>query len=251
MFWFKRNKVYVDCFINNRTVYDLFKIDYTSKFIPDGWKSSPSHVDMKVHSDPRSKLTAELPTLKRCVALTNLFGTGFVIPAWTDFKVEMMADGKFYKSDPQNNLNIDNHPRFMYWKDLYEDYGHIKIYSPWLIRETTGIKFTWNQFDWDHTDRLDKFHILSGVLDFKAQYGSHINAFVKENTLLDFKAGEPLVHVVPITEKELVLKCHLVDDVEYKKIYMTYYNRSMYSGNHRALYNLEKEKKCPFRIFGV
>ena len=253
MFLFKKPKVVVDCFINNHTIYNLFKIDHAVKFIPEEWKQLASHIDIKVSPDPNSKLTVSAPTAKRCVAITNQFSTGFVIPMWTDFGIEMFDDGKFVKHDPMNGLHMDNHPRRLYWDSLYKGYSHIKLYSPWLIREKSGVRFSFNQCDWSNTDRIADFHILSGVVDFQAQHGTHINAFQRKGSIVQYKAGDPMIHIMPITEKELELKCHLLDDVEYKNLYKTYAERSMYSGQHRALLNVrqDEQSRCPFRIFGV
>ena len=253
MFWFKKSKVVVDCFINSPVIYDLFKIDHAIKFVPEEWKQLQSHIDLKVNTNPTSKLTMPIPTAKRCIAITNQFSTGFVMPMWTDFGLEMFDEGKYAKHDPSNSLQMDNHQRIQYWDTLYKGFSHIKIYSPWLIREKSGVKFTWNQCDWTNTDKVPLFHILSGVVDFQAQHGSHINAFQRKGTIVQYKAGDPMVHIIPITEKDLELKCHLLDDDEYKKMYRSYGERLMHSGQHRAMLKVRRDEqsRCPFRIFGV
>jgi len=246
MFFFKRKKVTVDCFISNPTTHSLFRPDYANKFFPKGFKQLPAFVDVKANDDPKSRLTTSVPTLKRCVGITNLFNEGFILPAWTDFDIEMLRDGRFYKQDPMMMLDANPHPPFMMWEDLYKGYQHVKISSPWLIVENKGIRFTWNQCDWHNTDRIENFHLLSAVIDFKAQHNSHVNAFIKKGTITHVKAGDPLVHIVPITDKELDLQCHLIDDAEYNKLANAFSVKSMWAGQHRALLNQESKSKCPF-----
>ena len=249
MFLFKKSKITVDCFIDRQVVFDLFKIDHAIKFIPDEFKALKPTWDLPVEpGNPKSKLTAPAATIKRCPGFSNLFNTGFIIPSWTDFGIEMFEDEKFNRHDPMNNLHMDSHPRPMLRNNLYKDYGHVKISSPWIIQEKSGINFSWNRCDWHNTERADKFQVMSGVVDFKAQHGSHINAFVKKGSVLQLKAGEPLVHVIPLTEKELELKCHVLSPAEYRKIWASYADRTMYTGQHRALLKAKEDSKCPFRF---
>ena len=180
MFLFRRKKVTIDCFINNELIYNLCKIDHANKFIPQEWKQLPAFVDIKSNNDPRSDMKLPVATAKRCISLTNLFNTGFILPSWTDFDIEVLDDGTVHRQSPMNDLNAEPHPRFLIWDNLYKNYSHTKIYSPWLIREKSGIKFSWNQCDWHNTNRIADCHILSGLIDFKAQHGSHINMFVKK-----------------------------------------------------------------------
>lgn len=246
MFFFKRKKVTVDCFINNPVIYELFKIDHAHKFAPKEWKQLPPFVEMKSLQDPGSKEMIPVPTSKRCVGIVNLFTSGFILPSWTDFKIEMKQDGLFYKHDPMNNLDASPHPKFMYWKELYDGYQHVKLASPWIIKEKTGVNFSWQQCTYHNTERHANYHALSAIIDFKAQHNSHVNMFIQKGTTVEFKAGEPLVQLLPLTEREVELKCHLVDQQEYARLANAYSIKSMWYGQHRELYNQKTESKCPF-----
>jgi hypothetical protein len=246
MFFFKRNKVTVDCFINNPVIYELFKIDHTHKYAPKEWKQLPATVDVKSLQDPRSKEMIPIPTAKRCIGIANLFTNGFVMPSWTDFKIEMMPDGLFYKHDPMNSLDASPHPKFMYWKELYSEFQHVKLSSPWIIQEKSGINFAWQQCTYHNTERHANYHALSAVIDFKAQHNTHVNMFIRKGKTVEFSAGDPLVQIIPLTERQVDLKCHVVDDREYAKIASTYVTKSMWFGQHRSLYNQPTTSKCPF-----
>ena len=248
MFLFRRKKIVVDCFIDNPVVQNLFKIDHAHKFVPVEWKQLPPIVDVKSLQDPRSKESIPISTAKRCVGMVNLFTSGFILPSWTDFKIEMMKDGLFFKHDPMGSLDANPHPPFMYWEDLYKGYQHVKISSPWLIKEKTGVRFSWNQCTYHNTERHANYHALSGILDFKAQHNTHINVFVKKGTTLTVNAGDPLIQLIPLTELDVELKHHKVDADEYKKISNEFTQKSMWGGQHRALYNQKEESKCPFRF---
>jgi hypothetical protein len=44
------------------------------------------------------------------------------------------------------------------------------------------------------------------------------------NTRIELEAGTPLVHLIPVTDKKVQIKCHLVDDKEYHYVS----NRTLY-----------------------
>lgn len=246
MFFFRRKKLVVDCFIDNQVIYDLFKIDHAHKVVPKGWKQLPPTVEVKSLPDPKSKETIPVPTSKRCVGMVNLFTTGFILPSWTDFKIEMTREGLFYKHDPMNSLDANPHPPFMYWEELYKGYQHVKISSPWLVKEKTGVHFTWNQCTYHNTERHANFHALSAVIDFKAQYNTHVNVFIKKGTTLTVEAGDPLIQMIPLSEHDVEIKTHLISGQEYNSIADSFVKKSMWGGQHKALYNQQQESKCPF-----
>jgi hypothetical protein len=128
---------------------------------------------------------------------------------------------------------------------LYDGYSHIKLGSPWLFKEKTGVKFSWHQSDWHRTDIIDRCRIVSGVVDYKYQNQTNVNLFVKKSTNVEFKAGEPLVHIIPISDKRVVLKTHLVDPLEFSKME---YRPAQYTNSYRTHKKSveEQERKCPF-----
>jgi hypothetical protein len=203
-------------------------------------------VEVKSLPDPRSKESIPIPTAKRCVGIVNLFTTGFILPSWTDFKIEMMKDGLFYKHDPMNSLDANPHPEFMYWENLYKGFQHVKISSPWLIREKSGVKFHWASPVYHNTEQHANFQTLSAIVDFKAQCNTHVNMFIKKGSTLTVNAGDPLVHIVPLSENDVELRNHVVSEQEYNTIANNFTRKSMWGGQHKALYNQKEESKCPF-----
>ena len=69
--------------------------------------------------------------------------------------------------------------------------------------------------------------------------------FIKKRNKVEFKAGEPLVHLIPISEKQVEIKTHLVSVDEILKMVprpTTYANRYNFFKK-----SMESEtKKCPF-----
>ena len=245
MFWFKRKKIVVDCFTQHPTIYELYKPQAAIKFIPNGWKKLPKTVKIKPYEqqDPESKIEFDSATMKKCIGFINLFSNGFIIPNWCDVKIEIKSDGSFmYHAG--GDFIANQHPSFQKWTDLYEDYGHVKFGSPWLLYEKSGVQFTWNQCDWHKTDLIDKFKIVSGVIDYKYQHQTNINMFIKRNTVLEFDAGEPMVHLIPISDREVKIKTHLLDPAEFIKIDRT---PTQYINQYNTWKKtIDSNRKCPF-----
>jgi hypothetical protein len=247
MFWFKRKEIVVDCFVTNPVIEKFQSIAPAYNFFPEGWKTLPKTVNIKVHenNDPNSKIEAPLSTIKKCIGIQHLFSNGFIIPAWADFHIEIQKTGKLMYASPAE-FQVDQHPTFQLWDGLYDGYGHVKISSPWVIHEKSGVSFTWNQCDWHNTKNAEICKIVSGVLDFKYQHQSNINMFVKKDSVYSANAGDPLVHLIPISEKNVKIKTHLVDINEIRKLD---HLPAQYSNQYNTIKRktIEQEaKKCPF-----
>lgn len=248
MFWFKTKEIVVDCFTYNPTLIENFAIDQASKYYPKYFKDIPKFVDIKSSSDPNiidSKMLMRGGTIKTCTGLTDLFSTGFILPAWHEFNIEVTESGKVIIPPVFEEMNeYDMHPRWQYGDNLYKGYVHIKLVSPWLVSESTGVKFTWNRCDWHRSDNAHSFNALSAVVDFKYQKVTHVNAFVKNGSITRFEAGDPLVHLLPLSDKKVKIKHHLLSHNDWHTKHANYRLHSSYT-NHRKL-NYPKQGKCPF-----
>jgi hypothetical protein len=68
--------------------------------------------------------------------------------------------------------------------------------------------------------------------------------------LLPIEAGEPLVQLIPLTEREVIVRNHLVDKDRWQQIYEKN-NHAFFFNNHNKKRNLlkrqeESQSKCPF-----
>jgi len=247
MFFFKRKQIVVDCFIKDLIVYNNFKIQRASKFIPKEWKDLPPHFSHKMNPDPNSKMVQEIATLKKCNAFRDLFANGFIIPLWADCQLEAHNDRFVFGGHNmfEANSTASGHHRSQIG-DFYLNYNHIKIESPWFLREKTGVKFSWNGCLWNNTHNLEHVQFLPGVLDFKYQNATHINLFIKRGVVIKYFANDPMVHLIPLSDSKIKLKHHLLSEDEYVKMHDAM-DKSIRYHNPRDLRDgIFPEKKCPF-----
>jgi hypothetical protein len=229
-------------------IYNEYPIEKANRYIPEEWKAVPSSYKERAFPQiAESKMQLDVPTIKKCTGLTNLFSTGFIIPSWSDFDLEIVEDGRFLWHSPSPIIQMHKHDRNQLgsW-ELYKDYSHVKVISPWSVYEKSGIKFAWNRCDWHNTERAANVHVISGVVDYKYQHTTNINMFVKRPSITKFLAGEPLVHVIPLTEKEVVIHPQLISEKEHQSRF-GYVSSNMNGYKKSKNIKVEKEKsKCPF-----
>lgn len=249
MFWIKPSVINVDCFTSNPMVHEHFRIDRASKFFPDEIKLLPNYVEIRANHDPNSNLKERIGTLRKCNGLIDLFSVGMIIPCWSDITLEATDLGHVHYIDrigraDDNWLTIQPHERMQFGSGIYPNHASLKLIPPWYVEEKSGVKFTWNMCDWHRTDIASKVRVVSGIIDFKHQHQVNINMFMEKNSIIKFEAGDPLVHLIPMSDKKIKLHHHLID----KDIFLEKFRKTMIETqykNHRKLRD-ESEAKCPF-----
>lgn len=246
-FFFKRRKIVIDCFTNNGAMNDLYPIDYTIKFLPKWWKSTPS--TFKVNS--KYGVDLDIPTIKHCPSFKQLYQTGFIIPIWCDLEVRT-TDNEWKAEFSDQTFNLDYHSVHQLPKEYNDYYFNFKIQSPWLMKEKTGIKFLWNNVLWNNFNNLHKYMIVQGMIEFKNNHSCNINFMIpRKDSSISIQSGTPLVQVIPLTEHKIQIKRHVIDTNEYEKIkrYDPVSLRkfiSTYNTHKKIILDNESKKKCPF-----
>jgi hypothetical protein len=250
MFLFKKKEIVVDCFTYEPLIHDACKISPAKKFLPDWYKKLPTSFSKIV---PNSLgIEVEQSTIRRCPGVNNLFGSGFMIPLWSDLKIKSTeTEWKHVFSFEPDGTGIESHPKTQYGP-VFDLYFHLKIQSPWMFKEKTGVHFTWLQPTWNLVNHMQELVIVPAVTEFKYQNATNINLFIPKNDNEIFiKAGTPLVHLIPLSEDQIIIKNHLVSRDEYVKIAHSRGPALTFTNKYRNIKNIiqreEKEqKKCPF-----
>ena len=187
-------------------------------------------------------------TIKTCDGMVDLYKSGFIIQLWTDVitVTDEFGDWK-YTSKSEFKITGNNRRQF---GENFDNYIHLKFVSPWIIREKTGVNFLLTSPVWNNANYWNYLHVLPGIVNFKTQSSSHVNMFVnKTNQTLHMEAGMPLVHVIPLSENKINIKCHLIDKDEEKKLDPSLSYFSFLNGHKKFKKMTEKkesESKCPF-----
>ena len=238
IFIFKRKKIILDCFTYSDSVFNLYPIGKASNFFPEWFKKMPKEYPEKFYTQS---------TLKKCPGFIDNFKNGFIIPLWSDLSIIINENKTYEWQFADYKTKIDYHdPR--QWNSFANnnDFFQMKIEGMWRIKTKNDIKFMWSNPFWNHP--LNKgFEICPGVVDFKYQHGTNINLF------LDYKPKKifinhntPMVHLFPLSEKEIVLKKHLISFDEFA--YFSSINTFQDILKKTKIILNNKEKKCPFNF---
>jgi hypothetical protein len=212
-FFHRTPEIFLDCFTADNTVYLTTPIVRASKALPEWWVKLKPGSPKFVHSEENPYHIKEDLTARNCYAIIELYKKGIIIENWADisFRMENNSYNYWYASgDP---------PQTHDKKQLgtsFPNYHHIKLSSPWMFRETKGVKFLWLGAEWS-LDKLD-IKILPGVINFDITSQVNVNMMfpVRDGTFT-IPAGNPLVHLVPLSDHKLTVKNHLVTRQEFDK----------------------------------
>lgn len=247
MFWFKKSRVVLDCFSEYGFVTNLAPIQKAVKFFPEWWKSLPKAIPAI------SGHMVEDSTIKTCPGFVELYRNSIIMPLWTDCAIDIAPQGNDgYRWQFADGItSASSHPHEQRGDYLPNDkYQHIKIASPWFLKTKEDIKWLYTQATYN-IKNPDQQLVIPGVLNFKYQGQTNINMVFPR---LDgkvirhvIKRGQPLAQMIPMTEKEVDVRIHLVDSVEYKKLNSTGHRATFFNSYNKMVKILKaKEKSCPF-----
>lgn len=247
--FFKKKDIELNCYTSRRDIYEYSKIKRTNSFFPEWWKDLPKS-DF-YHDQMNGPARTPHLTMKSCVGFIELFKHSFTIPMWCDFRVVDMgtntdrtdigfADGltRFETHDALQYGSLADHNIFR----------HIKIMSPWAIFCNTNIKWAYMPPTW-HNVENDRFSFLPAIADFVNQNHSHINMFYRRDQQpsaqqIDF--GTPIQYLIPLTERNVKVHCHLVSEQEHSSL-LQLSSRRKFLGEYGLRKKIRKpSEKCPF-----
>lgn len=246
MFWKRKKELVLNCYTNRADVYNFFPVVEAKRKVPEWFKKIPTPVFKHLED-----YSLELVNLKQCVGFLDYYKKGFILPLWSDLVLNIGAkntlDYRWQYSDRTSSIE-EHHPKQTnnHFDPLL--YQHLKLISPWLFSCDEDISFLAVEPGWQF-DMLGNARVLSGVIGFKYQTSANINIFFpreeKETEVL-LAAGMPLYHLIPLTERKITIKTHLVSDEHFNRI-------SQINATIKFMRHYEKREKllstsgCPFQ----
>ena len=194
------------------------------------------------HKDPLST-----QTLTKCMGLHTYFQKGFVLPMWSDVSITIGPRGTSeytYQYADQKSCIHAHSPDQMNNYYPADEYQLLKFISPWCIVPSESVDCLYSQPQWNSKEYED-LHVLGGVVDPFYMPEINVNAVIKrgddeKNLLLKF--GASLMHIMPITERKVILRNHLVSSEDYYNLKHTMYGQTFYSLYSRVVKRRGKNK---------
>lgn len=245
-FFFKRSTIHLDCFTDRAYVYETSPIVKGSECLPNWWKK------LKKPEFDFGEMKSHL-NMKTCAGFIDFYTNSVCIRLWSDLAIKL-SPGKilhYMFSDAKSSLV--SHPPMQYEGYLSDAYQHIKLISPWHFNCKEDINWicVGNQWNEKYTNEM---LITSGILNFKRQRTTNIQAFLKyDKHHIDkiYEFGTPLMNIFPMSEKKIKIHNHLVktEDLPFViKNYPTDHMTFLKKYYNYSKIRTEKKSKCPFHF---
>lgn len=225
----------MDAFTSRPEVYEFAPIDKAINYLPAWWKNLPK-LEVSFHNMD----TANQINMKHCIGFLDYFKNSFVVPMWSDLNLMLGKEGtaeyRWQYADKVSSLTVHSvKQRGTYLDEL--KYQHFKIETPWAIKTNKLISFSWSSATWN-MEEPEKIIVFPGVIEFYNQPNLNVNIACRrgdktQELLIPFR--QPLVHLIPMTEKEIIFKTHLVSNVEMARIRSSTFAPLSFIGSYSKL----------------
>ena len=243
MFIFSRNKkVVVDAYTRHEDIRTSYPIETSAKFLPEWWVKAPSSITLDGY--------VPSPTLKTCSGLTDLYTKGLILPLWTDIAIKVESNKSYSWRCADETSSISVHAEHQW--DMFADptkYGHLKIACEWAVSTKENIDWVLMAPYWN-TTLSEPYSIPPGIVNgfYKpVPLQTQLMLDISTPTSFMLTAGTPLVQIIPLTEKRIDLRRHVVSEEEFYKL--TNYRKAKFIHRHKHNIKMQSETnkpKCPF-----
>ena len=152
-------------------------------------------------------------TFPICPGMWDLARMGYLMSAWTDFKIKankagvaflVGGNGKDTPFPPPMPMGTDISDGLIKFDGVPENVYNFQ--SPWRVFSKTKNISCILLPAWFHTNPeiLENLHIYPGVVDYDKFRAINVIASVKRKCTIHIKAGEPLLHVIPMFNERIV-----------------------------------------------
>jgi hypothetical protein len=250
-FWFKKKEITLDCFTHSHSAYELAKPDFAYKFFPDWFTQLKKTVSMG------SGQNNELSTIKHCQAFKKYYTSNTIIlptPCMLEVELGTNKNPYFTFKSSEAKVNVKEHLNLQFENMVDSSYKNLKIMLPWKLKTNKYVDFLWSDPIWNRSNVFD-YTVMPGVVDYKYQYDTPANIFVKYKDVkqkLIFTLGTPLVILAPLNDCNIKIQHHMITDNKFD-----YFGD--FAGVSQKKYVLKKQiieaaekrdamKKCPFHL---
>lgn len=243
--FFKKKKIVLTAFTDDEHLLKMFPPSYSRLNRPAYYKNMPTSFPTKSNVPMLPPNSAHLgSTIRHCYGINKFNTEGFILPLWSDYVVIMKEQLCHVFSTGTFTCNIHSNEQA---PGLLDDYHILKFESPWVFKCNSDIQFAFVQNF--YSAHSDFYCIPPGVTDYHNQVTSSIFVLVNKKQSdkeIFFKAGTPLVKLLPLTSENVEIRVELVDNI--KRLEQKP-NKYFFNNGLSRMIKAKKqtdEQKCPF-----
>lgn len=240
-FFHKTPEINLDCFVCDPNVFEYTPIISASKTIPDWFHNIPVP-ENPVELDFENS-NVKHRNLRSCYGFLEFYRKGIVMESWCDMGIKTTENDGFhcFFSGPPDPVSHNTEQ----YGNAFSKYFNLKIRSPWLFDCKQNINFLFVGAEWALGDYDIK--VLPGVVNFNlASSGNFFILIPRKQDQFIINMGTPMVHIIPLSEKKIKHKVHLLTKGEYdKKFHAPSY--SFFGWRKvKGLIKRNEKRGCPF-----
>lgn len=227
--FFTKEDYTVEMITNVHSTYEFGEIVEAKKSQPKWWKEMPAYFDnyeSYMKDEVFGKFKHPLSTVKHCPAIQDIFSTGLIVKAWSDFIIFVSPDGVVESMHADEAIkgvpggSGSTHP-YTQRAGFLKNHAHFKLCPTFFLKTKTYRKFLWKGAYWYNPSLIENnIHIVPGIIDYKTQTGMNINMFLPikdEPYMIKINFGDPLVHLIPLDNKPVKITKKLLSEEEYMR----------------------------------
>jgi len=239
MFLFKKSKLVLDLIISEENIqtYNLFPAIETRRIIPSWFKTCPKSGFNWFKFEPET-------TVRGCSGIINYINSGFVTPLWSDVNIRTSPEKiEWYSSKGDPNF-FQYHETLIQSPGFYNNQFIINAINPWKIKKRKqNIKIMSVAAQYHHTKSLPH-PPMQGIVDTKMNKDlNFFMAFSKTNATYELKAGDIFMQYIPLSDKKLVIKNHIVSKQEFMNLCEEHSAISFYMSGLKRVNILKSKEK--------
>ena len=211
MFLFRKSKLVLDLVISEENIktYNLFPAVETRRIIPEWFKTCPKS------SFNWSKFIP-YRTVRGCPGIINYINSGFVTPLWSDVNIKTNPEQIEWYSAKEDPNFFQYHETLGQSPGFYNNQFMLNTMSPWKIQKRKQDIKIISVFAQYHHSKSLPYSLMQGTVNTKMTTAlNFFIAFPKTNATYELKAGDIFIQYIPLSDKQLVIKNHLVSKQEF------------------------------------
>lgn len=240
LFKFLKRKIVLDCFTDQEYLLRTAPIEHANKLFPEWWKILPNTRQL-------SGVLGDVSTMKKCVGFKSYYTQAVALPLWSDLIVQVNRDRTYQWQYSDMSSEIEVHDTTVQSTGFLPDYGHIKLVSPWYCGTKDSIDWVWTHPAYNFKDSNDIVS-LPAVVNYQIPNGTSINLMVnlREPKQILIPQGQPMVLMLPMSDRKVEIKRHLVSPQEMRRMQNLHTVISFTDKYQKMKSRVEQFKNCPF-----
>jgi len=206
------------------------------KVLPDWFKN------MGLKADKSKPNLMKNVSMKVCPGIQDTLKTGYIVPAWCDFYVDLSGPTVKFESASGENFFTAFSPNVGRNFPFPEDHEGVflKFRSPWRLASNNNLSVIVSQPKYQFNL---PWQMYEGIMDL-GPYIADINFIItaKRGSILEFKRGDPLIHLFPFETANFKADVKAFDDTTLQKLerQVQLFKSFAFGGFFKTLYKNKK-----------